>query len=170
MNHKLDKETPRFDVQLSFDEIGVLLDDNQYRDVISLVDMYHFYIRQHQVSWAYIYGVKSRTYSFSHSTKNTDHLLRRWTGIVQEHCYFLLLRLFWMRSGSASGNGRGHTSQSGAMIASGTSSSSKGSSWTGGQGGEARACCCPCAGPDEITSSIRTCITSKGGARARVYV
>lgn len=24
MNHKLDKETPRFDVQLSFDEIGVL--------------------------------------------------------------------------------------------------------------------------------------------------
>lgn len=50
MNHKLDKETPRFDVQLSFDEIGVLLDDNQYRDAISLVDMYHFYIRQHQVS------------------------------------------------------------------------------------------------------------------------
>ena len=50
MNHKLDKETPRFDVQLSFDEIGVLLDDNQYRDVISLVDMYHFYIRQHQVT------------------------------------------------------------------------------------------------------------------------
>ena len=49
MNHKLDKETPRFDVQLSFDEIGVLLDDNQYRDAISLVDMYHFYIRQHQV-------------------------------------------------------------------------------------------------------------------------
>ncbi|TBU65089.1 vacuolar protein sorting-associated protein 13 [Dichomitus squalens] len=48
MNHKLDKETPRFDVQLSFDEIGVLLDDNQYRDAISLVDMYHFYIRQHQ--------------------------------------------------------------------------------------------------------------------------
>uniref|UniRef100_A0A5K1JWH3 CHIP6 n=1 Tax=Ganoderma boninense TaxID=34458 RepID=A0A5K1JWH3_9APHY len=48
MNHKPDKETPRFDVQLSFDEIGVLLDDNQYRDAISLVDMYHFYIRQHQ--------------------------------------------------------------------------------------------------------------------------
>ncbi|KAI0756975.1 vacuolar protein sorting-associated protein 13 [Daedaleopsis nitida] len=48
MNHKLDKETPRFDVQLSFDEIGVLLDEHQYRDVISLIDMYHFYIRQHQ--------------------------------------------------------------------------------------------------------------------------
>ncbi|KAI8995643.1 vacuolar protein sorting-associated protein 13 [Trametes punicea] len=48
MNHKLDKDTPRFDVQLSFDEIGVLLDDNQYRDAISLIDMYHFYTRQHQ--------------------------------------------------------------------------------------------------------------------------
>ena len=53
MNHKLDKVTPRFDVQLSFDEIGVLLDEHQYRDVISLIDMYHFYIRQHQV-WAII--------------------------------------------------------------------------------------------------------------------
>lgn len=49
MNNKSDKDTPRFDVQLLFDEIGVLLDDNQYRDAISLVDMYHFYIRQHQV-------------------------------------------------------------------------------------------------------------------------
>ncbi|RDX55846.1 vacuolar protein sorting-associated protein 13 [Lentinus brumalis] len=48
MNHKLDKETPQFDVQLSFDEIGVLLDDHQYRDAISLIDMYHFYTRQHQ--------------------------------------------------------------------------------------------------------------------------
>ena len=49
MNHKLDKETPRFDVQLFFDQIGVALDDNQYRDAISLVDMYHVYMRQHQV-------------------------------------------------------------------------------------------------------------------------
>lgn len=49
MNSTLDKETPRFDVQLLFDEIGVILDDNQYRDAISLVEMYHFYMRQHQV-------------------------------------------------------------------------------------------------------------------------
>ncbi|KAH9937704.1 vacuolar protein sorting-associated protein 13 [Fomitopsis serialis] len=48
MNRTLDKETPKFDVQLLFDEIGVILDDNQYRDAISLVDMYHFYMRQHQ--------------------------------------------------------------------------------------------------------------------------
>lgn len=48
MNHKFDKETPHFDVQLLFDEIGVALDDKQYRDIISLVDMYHVYMRQHQ--------------------------------------------------------------------------------------------------------------------------
>lgn len=56
MNHKLDKNTPHFDVQLLFDQIGVALDDNQYRDAISLADMYHVYIRQHQVknilNWA----------------------------------------------------------------------------------------------------------------------
>ncbi|KAF5390329.1 hypothetical protein D9757_002946 [Collybiopsis confluens] len=48
MNHKFDGSTPRFDVQLFFEEIGVTIDDNQYRDVISLLDMYHVYIRQHQ--------------------------------------------------------------------------------------------------------------------------
>ncbi|TCD71537.1 hypothetical protein EIP91_008918 [Steccherinum ochraceum] len=48
MNHKQDKNTPRFDIELLFHQIGVLLDDNQYRDAISLVDMYHFYTRQHQ--------------------------------------------------------------------------------------------------------------------------
>ncbi|KIK70982.1 hypothetical protein GYMLUDRAFT_33082 [Collybiopsis luxurians FD-317 M1] len=48
MNHKFDNHTPQFDVQLLFDEIAVALDDNQYRDVISLLDMYHVYIRQHQ--------------------------------------------------------------------------------------------------------------------------
>ncbi|KAA1471483.1 DUF1162-domain-containing protein [Dentipellis sp. KUC8613] len=48
MNHKLDKERPKFDVQLLFNEIGVALDDDQYRDAISLVDMFHFYTRRHQ--------------------------------------------------------------------------------------------------------------------------
>ncbi|CCL98963.1 uncharacterized protein FIBRA_00971 [Fibroporia radiculosa] len=48
MNHEQSKEKPRFDVQLLFDEIGGLLDEHQYRDIISLVDMYHFYVRQYQ--------------------------------------------------------------------------------------------------------------------------
>jgi hypothetical protein len=49
MNSRLDKDTPRFDVQLFFDEIGVVVDNHQYRDVISLLDMFHFYARHHQV-------------------------------------------------------------------------------------------------------------------------
>lgn len=49
VNHRVDNETPRFDVQLLFDEIGITLDNHQYRDTISLLDMYHVYIRQHQV-------------------------------------------------------------------------------------------------------------------------
>jgi len=49
MNHKINQQTPRFDIQLIFEEIGVALDDNQYRDAISLVDMYHVYLRKRQV-------------------------------------------------------------------------------------------------------------------------
>ncbi|KAF9270221.1 DUF1162-domain-containing protein [Marasmius fiardii PR-910] len=48
MNHNFDGENPHFDIELFFDEIGVALDDGQYRDVISLLDMYHVYIRKHQ--------------------------------------------------------------------------------------------------------------------------
>ncbi|CAE6445232.1 unnamed protein product [Rhizoctonia solani] len=48
MNTKFDSTTAKNDVQLLFDEIGFVIDDNQYRDVISMVDMYHFYLRQQQ--------------------------------------------------------------------------------------------------------------------------
>lgn len=34
--------------ELQFDEIGFVLDASQYRDAISMVDMYHFYLRQYQ--------------------------------------------------------------------------------------------------------------------------
>lgn len=33
---------------LQFDEIGFVLDASQYRDAISMIDMYHFYLRQYQ--------------------------------------------------------------------------------------------------------------------------
>jgi hypothetical protein len=55
MHHNLSKDIPKFDIELLFDEIGVLLDDNQYRDAISLVDMYHFYTRRHQVSVYFLF-------------------------------------------------------------------------------------------------------------------
>jgi hypothetical protein len=50
VNHKIDQKTPRFDIQLLFEEIGVALDNHQYRDAISLVDMYHVYLRKRQAS------------------------------------------------------------------------------------------------------------------------
>lgn len=46
INPRVDKTTPRFDASVQFQELGFTLDDNQYRDVISMVDMYHFYVRQ----------------------------------------------------------------------------------------------------------------------------
>jgi vacuolar protein sorting-associated protein 13A/C len=49
MNTKFDNTTAKNDVQLLFDEIGFVVDDNQYRDAISMVDMYHFYLRQQEV-------------------------------------------------------------------------------------------------------------------------
>lgn len=46
VNQKSDSQSPRYDVQLIFDEIGVALDNDQYRDIISLADMYHVYLRR----------------------------------------------------------------------------------------------------------------------------
>ncbi|KAG6900136.1 hypothetical protein C0993_002481 [Termitomyces sp. T159_Od127] len=60
VNHKINDKTPRFDIQLIFDEIGVALDDKQYRDIISLLDMYHVYVRQRQYS-----KYRSRDHSMS---------------------------------------------------------------------------------------------------------
>ncbi|CEL57657.1 Vacuolar protein sorting-associated protein 13 OS=Saccharomyces cerevisiae (strain ATCC 204508 / S288c) GN=VPS13 PE=1 SV=1 [Rhizoctonia solani AG-1 IB] len=48
MNTKFDNTTAKNDVQLLFDEIGFVVDDNQYRDAISMVDIYHFYLRQQE--------------------------------------------------------------------------------------------------------------------------
>jgi vacuolar protein sorting-associated protein 13A/C len=48
MNNRGGKDVPKFDVQLLFDEIGIVIDRKQYRDAVSLLDMFHFYARQHQ--------------------------------------------------------------------------------------------------------------------------
>lgn len=69
MNHTFGKDIPRFDVHLFFDEIGVLLDRDQYSDAISLVDMYQVYARQHQVSCTNITFISAikRFYSIARS-------------------------------------------------------------------------------------------------------
>ena len=41
-------EMPKVDGQVFFDEIGVIIDRDQYRDALSMVDVFHFYRRAHQ--------------------------------------------------------------------------------------------------------------------------
>lgn len=48
MNHKVDSTTPKTDAELLFKELGFVLDADQYRDVLSMVDLFHFYIRQRE--------------------------------------------------------------------------------------------------------------------------
>lgn len=48
LNRKWGDKDPQFEVELLFDEIGFNLDHHQYRDAISMADMYHVYMRQHQ--------------------------------------------------------------------------------------------------------------------------
>ncbi|KIJ26914.1 hypothetical protein M422DRAFT_55307 [Sphaerobolus stellatus SS14] len=48
MNKEMSSVTAQTAVQLLFDEIGFTLDGHQYRDIISLIDMYHFYLRRYQ--------------------------------------------------------------------------------------------------------------------------
>ncbi|CAO1638595.1 unnamed protein product [Sympodiomycopsis kandeliae] len=48
MRHKMTPDIAKLDAQLLFDELGFALDDEQYRDVISVADLFHFYTRQAQ--------------------------------------------------------------------------------------------------------------------------
>ncbi|KAF3939905.1 hypothetical protein ABW19_dt0201163 [Dactylella cylindrospora] len=42
------RETPRLRATMLFDEIGFVLDEDQYRDALMLIDLFHFYIRHQQ--------------------------------------------------------------------------------------------------------------------------
>ncbi|KAI0018263.1 vacuolar protein sorting-associated protein 13 [Xylariomycetidae sp. FL0641] len=43
-----DTHTPKFKSNLIFDEIGVVLDDDQYRDALMMVDLFHYFIRHQE--------------------------------------------------------------------------------------------------------------------------
>jgi vacuolar protein sorting-associated protein 13A/C len=43
----MSNEIPKVDGQIIFDEIGLVLDQDQYRDTLSVVDVFHFYRRTH---------------------------------------------------------------------------------------------------------------------------
>lgn len=48
VNKTMSQELPKVDAQVIFDEIGVVVDRDQYRDVLSVLDVFHFYRRTHQ--------------------------------------------------------------------------------------------------------------------------
>nr|XP_018267277.1 vacuolar protein sorting-associated protein vps13 [Kwoniella dejecticola CBS 10117]OBR89435.1 vacuolar protein sorting-associated protein vps13 [Kwoniella dejecticola CBS 10117] len=48
INKTMSNEMPKVDAQVMFDEIGVVVDRDQYRDALSMVDVFHFYRRTHQ--------------------------------------------------------------------------------------------------------------------------
>ncbi|KAI0145262.1 vacuolar protein sorting-associated protein 13 [Xylariaceae sp. FL1272] len=43
-----DTHTPKFKANLLFDEIGIVLDDTQYRDALMMVDLFHYFIRHQE--------------------------------------------------------------------------------------------------------------------------
>ncbi|CAJ2510603.1 Uu.00g062280.m01.CDS01 [Anthostomella pinea] len=43
-----DTHTPKFKASLLFDEIGVVLDDDQYRDALMMVELFHYFIRHQE--------------------------------------------------------------------------------------------------------------------------
>lgn len=43
-----DVHTPKYKANLLFDEIGVVLDDDQYRDSLMMVDLFHYFIRHQE--------------------------------------------------------------------------------------------------------------------------
>ena len=48
LNKNMTRDSPKYDAQVIFDEIGVVVDRDQYRDVLSMVDVIHFYKRTHE--------------------------------------------------------------------------------------------------------------------------
>lgn len=48
MNHHVTATTPKTDAELLFKELAFTIDEDQYKDALSLVDLMHFYTRKHQ--------------------------------------------------------------------------------------------------------------------------
>ena len=55
-----DAQVPKFKANLLFDEIGLVLDDNQYRDALMMVDLFHYFIRHQEYKKFQPKGVKPK--------------------------------------------------------------------------------------------------------------
>ena len=68
INKRISKTRPKYDIQLSFGEVGFRLDEHQYRDTISLIEMYHFYVRQVQVMYTIL-----RDFRITHNLNSIEN-------------------------------------------------------------------------------------------------
>ena len=48
MNKRGTPKRAKVGAEVFFDEIGFVLDNSQFRDAISMIDMYHFYLRRYK--------------------------------------------------------------------------------------------------------------------------
>lgn len=123
INKRISKTRPKYDIQLSFGEVGFRLDEHQYRDTISLIEMYHFYVRQVQVM--YIGPRSIRAINNLRSTENTGPRKKYSLKTAPKHDFALL----WMQSVtvfmSITRRGHGNISPSDANDAFVTSSSTR---------------------------------------------
>ncbi|KAI9155542.1 Vacuolar protein sorting-associated protein [Paramyrothecium foliicola] len=55
-----DIKAPKFKVNLLFEEIGVVLDDDQYRDGLMMVDLFHYFIRHQEYKRLQPKGVRPK--------------------------------------------------------------------------------------------------------------
>lgn len=60
LNKVYDNKTPKADVTLLFDELAFGLDDEQYRDMLLLVDLFHSNLKKQQVNCYYYFLRKKR--------------------------------------------------------------------------------------------------------------
>jgi vacuolar protein sorting-associated protein 13A/C len=81
IHQKMTNTTPKIDIQAFFDEIGVVLDRAQYRDVLSLLDVFHFYSRTHHY---YKYRPPEEEYEANPAKARWKYALRAISSEVHE--------------------------------------------------------------------------------------
>lgn len=104
INKRISKTRPKYDIQLSFGEVGFRLDEHQYRDTISLIEMYHFYVRQVQVM--FLDSRNIRTINSLGSIENTG--LRRKYSLKTAPRHDFALRWMQLATVFMSTTRRGH--------------------------------------------------------------
>lgn len=50
MNKSFGGEIPKIDATLLFDELSFIIDDEQYRDAVLMIDLFHSYLKKKKAS------------------------------------------------------------------------------------------------------------------------